>query len=288
MGRVPVESTIRDRHQEWARHGFQAGGGRPTVATYVDNIFSAGSSLKGAIAILEDFEAHLHSVWDLQIKPSSRSCLVPRGSTEAPYNLEKWPLSAEFHALGHALQDNGSTQTCWQRTSRSMWKAYFGNCASKVASKMPAGLRYTLMDRSVLPVMQHRDTRWPPTALRQMQIDTVQRKMVSSIMRLCPRAHEGPVEYVRRRNRQATTIMGQRGRWSMKHCKRVVAWNEHLHRPRNGNSWAAVLLKFRDSKWLETQRLLNSTGSESRTCTRAARGFVAMRWQDGVKIAEQR
>ena len=201
--------------------------------------------------------------------------------------MNKWPLSAEFFALGHTLQDNGSTQTCWQRTSRSMWKAYFGNCASKVASRMPEALRYTLMDRAVLPTMQHRDTRWPPTALRQMQIDTIQRKMVCSIMRLRPHAHEGPVEYVRRRNRQATTIMGQRGRWSVKHCKRVVAWDAHLQRPRNSCSWAAILLKFRDSKWLEARRLQNSAGFESRTRTRVARSFVAMRWQDGVSRAAQ-
>eukprot|EP00959_Pyramimonas_sp_CCMP1952_P334685 7008680-Pyramimonas_sp.AAC.1 len=70
MGRVPVESTIRERHQVWPRHGFQAAGCRLTVATYVDNIFSAGASLNVAINILEDFEAQLESVWDLKIKPS--------------------------------------------------------------------------------------------------------------------------------------------------------------------------------------------------------------------------
>ena len=158
MGRVPVESTIRDRHQEWARHGFQAGGHRLTVATYIDNIFSAGSSLTGAIT-LEDFAARLHSIWDFQIKPTSRSCLVPRGSMEAPCDIEKWPPSAGFFALGHTLQDSGSTQTRWQRTSRSMWNAYFGNCASKVASRMPVALRYTLVDKSELPTMQQRNTR---------------------------------------------------------------------------------------------------------------------------------
>ena len=46
-------------------------------------------------------------------------------------------------------------------------------------------------DQGVSPIMQHRDTRWPPASLRQMQTDTVQRKMVSSIMRAPPRAHEG-------------------------------------------------------------------------------------------------
>ena len=59
MGRVPVEATIRDRNHVWKRHGFQTTSQRLTVATYVDNIYSAGASLDGAITILEDFEAQL-------------------------------------------------------------------------------------------------------------------------------------------------------------------------------------------------------------------------------------
>ena len=218
----------------------------------------------------------------MKIKTSSRSCLVPRGSHEVPYDVAKWPLYTEFNALGHTLQDNGSTRACWHSTSRSMWKAYFGNCGSYVARKLVKNLRFSLMDRAVLPILQGRDTRWPPTSLRQMQVDTVQRKMVSSIIRLPPTSGEGPVEYLRRRNRQATSIMNQYGKWSTRHCKRVVAWNDHLQRPRNQHSWAATLLKYRDEDWIDQQRRDNSTGTESRTCTRAAPGFVAMRWHDGV------
>ena len=153
LGRVPVESIIRDRHGLWRRHGFRTDVDRLTVATYVDNIYSAGSSLAGAITILEDFEAQLNKEWGLQIKPASRSCIVPRGSTEFSYDSGKWPLCSEFNTLGHILQDNGSTRSCWINTSRSMWKAYFGNCCSKTARQLSAKLRYSLMDRAVLPVM---------------------------------------------------------------------------------------------------------------------------------------
>ena len=285
MGRVPVESTIRDRHFAWKRHGFKAGTHTLTVATYVDNIYSAGASLHDAIAILEDFEAHLQTHWGLRIKPSSRMCLVPRGNHELPRNDGKWPLHAEFTALGHTLQDNGSTQMCWQNTAKAMWRAFFGNCNCENARLLPTALKQSLMDRAVLPVMQHRDTRWPPTTLRQMQIDTVQRKMVCSIMRLQPYPHENPVEYLRRRNRQATETMNLQGKWTTKHCKRVVAWNDHLRRPRNDRAWAAILLKFRDEQWIEQQRRYNSVGNESRTRTRALPGFVAMRWHDGVRLA---
>ena len=100
-----------------------------------------------------------------------------------------------------------------------------------------------------------------------------------------PDPHENPVEFLRRRNRQATATMNLHGKWITKHCKRAVAWNNHLRRPRNGRAWAAALLKFRDEQWIEQQRRDNSVGHESRTRTRASPGFVAMRWHDGVRLA---
>ena len=114
---------------------------------------------------------------------------------------------------------------------------------------------------------QHRDTRWPPTALRQMQIDTTQRKMVSSIMQLAPSLAEQPIEYLRRRNRQATAVMQLRGKWSAKHCEQVCAWNQLLHRPCNHRSWPAISFRFRYAKWIDQPRRDNSAGNESRTCT---------------------
>ena len=136
--------------------------------------------------------------------------------------------------------------------------------------------------------MQYRDTRWPPTSLRQMQIDTIQRKMTSSVMRLQPEPSENPIAYLRRRHRTATSIMKEHGSWSAKHCKRVTDWSAHLNRAQNQNSWAAILLKFRDGEWIDQQRRDHSKGNLSLTNTRAAPGFVAMRWHDGVKLAAQR
>merc|ERR1719198_698842 len=119
-------------------------------------------------------------------------------------------------------------------------------------------------------------------------IDTVQRKLVSCVMKLTPSHGEDAVEYMRRRNREATALMRRVGKWSEKHCSRVIAWNDHLQRPRNCKSWPVMLLKFRDSAWIEQQRMNHSTGNESRTCTCASPGFVAMRWHDGVKLAAER
>jgi len=288
LGRVPVESTIRDKHVAWKRSGFSTTDRTLMVAAYVDNIYSAGASLDDAINILEDFAQHLQSTWGLNIKPSSRSCMTARGCHEVPVDAERWQLCSEFHVLGHILQDNGSTNACWTNTSKNMWKAYFANCKSQTARSLPLESRLPLISRAVLPVMQHRDTRWPPTREREAQIDRLQRKMVSSVMRLPFLEHEPPVDYLRRRHREATKVMRRVGFWSNQHCKRVQAWHEHLQRPRNHRSWAASLLNFRDHQWLQQQRLQNSSANESRTRTRASVGFVATRWYDGVLYAKQR
>ena len=99
LGRIPVESTISERHHTWMQWGYQTSSHTLNVCVYVDNIYSASSSLHGAVSILEDFEAHLRDRWRLRIKPSSRSCLVARGSDDVPQNPGKWPLSSNFQVL---------------------------------------------------------------------------------------------------------------------------------------------------------------------------------------------
>jgi len=271
-----------------ASSGFSTADRTLVVARYVDNIYSAGRSLDHAIDIMDHFEQHLQTTWGLSIKPSSRTCMTPRGCRQVPRDAEKWQLCSEFHVLGHVLQDNGSTNACWTNTSSNMWKAYFANCKSHTARSLPLEAKLPLISRAVLPVMQHRDTRWPPTQEREAQIDKLQRKMVSSIMRLPVLPHELPADYVRRRHREATKVMSKLGFWSDQHCKRVQAWHEHLKRPRNHRSWAASLLNFRNHEWLQQRRVQYSSANESRTCTRASAGFVATRWHDGVMYARQR
>jgi hypothetical protein len=120
LGRVLVESTLRDRHTAWRSSGFSTADRTLVVAGYVDNIYSAGRSLGHAINILDQFEQHLQTTWGLSIKPSSRACMTPRGSRQVPKDAVKWQLCSEFHVLGHILQDNGSTNACWNNTSNNM------------------------------------------------------------------------------------------------------------------------------------------------------------------------
>ena len=73
------------------------------MAPWVDNIYSAGDCLNGAISILEDFESQLATKWSMKIKASSRSCAVAAGSRDAPEHPVKWPLVKSFKVLGHIV-----------------------------------------------------------------------------------------------------------------------------------------------------------------------------------------
>ena len=231
FGRVPVESTIKENHPERKKWGFDAGSRILTVATYVDNIYSAGSSMRNAINILEDFATHLKNVWRLEIKPNSRLCCAPCGSTETPDDPGRWVQRAQFPVLVHVLSDNGATHACWTATRRAMLRAFFGNCASKSCRPLDTSTRFSLLNRAVLPILQHRDTRWPPSAQRQQDVDRLQRQMVGSILRVKPVSGEQAADYVRRRNMITSRQMNKLGKWSAKHFERVLAWESHLRRP---------------------------------------------------------
>lgn len=284
LGRIPVEATIADRALQWRQHGFQTDSSVLTVCIYIDNVFSVGRTLHGAISILEDFEFQLKQKWRLSIKSSSRGCLVPRGSLELPMNESKWPLQSSFQVLGHILENNGSTSMCWRNTRRSMWKAFFANSRKCLRPKF--GLQ--LLQRAVLPCLDFRNTRWPAHSALSLNMDRVQRQMVASILRPQMLSGESPEVFVRRRNRVSAAEARRMGSWSLRHCKRVLSWRDHLLRPANSRSWAALLYQFRGFEWLLQRRSQNSGGLlAGRTGTRIASGNVSTRWHDGIIFAEQ-
>ena len=256
LGRIPVEATISDRALHWRQHGFQAETTVLTVCAYIDNVFSVGRTLHGAISILEDFEFQLQQNWHLRIKPSSRACLVPRGSLESPMDQSKWPVHSSFRVLGHILEDNGSTTICWHNTRCSMWRAFFANCRKYLRPK----LALMLLQRAVLPCLDFRNTRWPAHADLGMKMDKLQRQMVASILRPKMIAGDTPEAFVRRRNRLSSAAARDMGSWSLRHCKRVVSWRNHLLRPANYRSWASILLNFKGFDWVMSRRAQNSGG----------------------------
>ena len=130
----------------------------------------------------------------------------------------------------------------------------FGNCAGAIAQKLAVKTRLSLLNRAVLPVLQHRDTRWPASSKRGIELNRLQRKMVASLQRLQKLPGEEPPEFVRRRNRFATLQIRESGFWSKLHCQRVLAWDAHCRRPPNSASWAPKLLEYHAAEWLSARR----------------------------------
>jgi len=281
-----------DRSNAWQRWGYKAGGNVLSVCSYVDNLFSASSSLHGAISILEDFEQQLEERWGLKIKPSSRSCMPAAGSQVQSTAL-KWPQCNSFHVLGHVLQHNGSIRNCWRRTRNLMWKSFWANPGSKLAHRLSPPQRLKLLGKTVAPQLDCRCSRWPPQPTIAGELDAMQRKMVATAMRIPKYPGEEVPSYVRRRGRAAARQCKLAGTWSQRWFKRVVDWHSHLERPRNANTWPAKTLHHNDREWLMRRRAsllpVNCSSRSSmagRTDTRSFPGCVHMRWDDGVEFGK--
>ena len=151
-------------------------------------------------------------------------------------------------------------------------------------------MRLQLLRRSVVPMMDYRNTRWPPHHQLSLEIDRLQRKMMAIMFRTPMVSGESAAEYVRRRNRLVGGKCREAGLWSVRHCQRVIFWRDHLLRPQNRDSWAVMLYEHRGFQWLLERRSAYASGRlgvlAGRTGTRLAPGNVVTRWHDGVRFAE--
>ena len=295
LGRVPVEAIASERSVHWKRWGFHFAQHTLCLSTWVDNIFSVSDSLSGAIRILEDFEDQLRKNWCMKVKDSSRSCIVADGCLDLPEDTQKWPLSSTFNVLGHTLQSSGSIRACWSNTRRCLWRAFWSNPGARTVRHLGLDSKLRLLQRAVTPALDFRCSRWPPQPQIARELDIVQRKMISSIMRI----ERGPVESIdlfhQRRGRVAAQVARDQGLWSRRWWQRAQMWDEHLARSRNSSAWSSRLRTHRDRRWFTERRanLLGNQHSQSalsvtagRTQTRTAPGKVHMRWHDGIHLAK--
>jgi len=239
--------------------------------------------------MLDDMAEHLRESWHLHIKPSSRSCLVPKGSSDVSVDPERWPQVDTMPALGHIIADDGSPMPCWRECSKKAWKAFYAN--AKKGRDGGAGLQLTLrsLQTSVASVINFRNTRWPVGKTICKQIDICQRKMIAALQRVPPYPYEDPAHYNRRRGKEAAKLAEQHGRWSNKYMQRVIDWHRHLQRHQGIHYWPSALYSYHGEDWLRNQRLIAGSTSlfAGRTGTRAQPGPVVTRWEDGYRAAEK-
>ena len=174
-----------------------------------------------------------------------------------------------------------------------MWKAFWANPGSEAAKHISIPRKLQLLTCAVQPQLAFRCSRWPPQQQIAAEVDTLQQKMIASMLRLPRVEGEEPEHYVRRRGRIARGHCQKQGFWSAQWFARAIAWDDHLARAHNANIWSAAMRDFRGKAWLMEQRAAFAPAGSSalqagRTGTRAIHGKVQMRWHDGVDYAKSR
>ena len=169
-----------------------------------------------------------------------------------------------------------------------MWRAFRRNCVAKLAD-LSVAQRHKLLDRSVKPILNFRNSRWPWTQSLADAQSKVQRRMLSYFVNV-PRLPSETIEsFHRKRMRRVAELQRCYGDWGTEHANRVLDWAEHLRRDRNSASIAAALFKWRDHEWLQSRRQDDSIGTGvGRPGTRAAPGPVPKRWDEALIEARLR
>jgi hypothetical protein len=170
-----------------------------------------------------------------------------------------------------------------------MWRSFYGNFGKSMRDA-PLKTKLRVLDRNVLPIASCRMSRWPYQVNAANRINRTQNKLISMLLGLRFRPGEDFAAFALRRNREASRVAATCDRWSEVWRKRVINWNSHLGRDRNGRSWAVKTLHYHGKTWLQHQRFLHSVGQwcslfPGRTGTRAMPGIVHKRRHDGVDTA---
>lgn len=226
----------------------------------------------------------------MSFKPSSLAILPCQGGCTAEEGRRipsRWPISCSFRALGHTLQNDGSVRACWLNTKSQMWRSFFANSVSAAARGLPLNSKLKLLDSATAGILRARYARWPPQMQLAREINSVQRRMIASIMRTQRKPSDIAQTFSTRRFKEAALVMNNRGHWSRQWCQAALNFDDHILRNHIGSPWTHPLRTFRDSQWLQSQRLIQQASSvlSGATGTRVARGHVFQRWENGTRFA---
>ena len=280
--RVPVEHLCRERAAHWKDWGFPCPSGTLTLSTYVDNVYAAGKSCYAVSAILDDASSFLSVQWGLEFKQCSQMVMAPSNALDLDVtDSRRWPVVDEMEVLGHLLQCDSGIESCFQRTVEKAWRAFFCNCASRDASRLPSSLRILLLKRSVEPILRFRWTRWPFRKDHADRLNGLQRQMLNIISGVRPMRDDSAEEFVRRRAKIVRSMQGSMGYWGEKWAVALGLWKVHIQRPRNQHCWPAIIFSLRSPEELALRRCNNS----GRPLVRQSAGFIQRRWAESLVIA---
>ena len=158
-----------------------------------------------------------------------------------------------------------------------LWKS---QASLKKSSK---SVKMRFMRTSVTSICKFRWPRWPYTCTLANKLDACQRRLLYSLFPITRNAEEDIYDFFSRRHCAAARLANSSGKWSSLWAQDVLSWHDHVHRKHDPNVWSHHILSWRGNDWLNLQRLWHSAIGESRTRTRAGRGPVYRRWDEGVE-----
>ena len=166
----------------------------------------------------------------------------------------------------------------------ALWRCLYGNMsAGLAASSTKAKKRF--LQSSISSIPSFRWARWPYQDTYKTSLDSIQRHMIGILMGWRP-APEEPFETFRqRRHRLSGSLAAKHGKWSNSWANKPKSWGDHVHRNHDTATWSFEILNYHGADWLQQQPVPSSGVAESRTDTRAYRGKVHRRWQEGHEKA---
>ena len=93
--------------------------------------------------------------------------------------------------------------------------------------------------------------------------------------------HEPLDVFIRHRALKIAHVVKSEWDWGLQHAHRVVAFAEHLRRPLDASSLAALLFKWHDAEWLKARRH-EGVGGSNRPGVRLFSGHVQRRWDEAL------
>ena len=161
-----------------------------------------------------------------------------------------------------------------------MWRAFWANAGHASLKKAPLKATLALLNRATLPVADLHFVYWPFTTSRALQLDRVQRKMLASLANLRPNSSDTTDTFWNRRRKHAAQLQDTMGSWSRRWAKRVVKWDQHLHRAKT-SFLPSQLVKIRNAEELQQRRW-----RWNRPCVRAAPGAINTRFSESILTAK--
>ena len=154
----------------------------------------------------------------------------------------------------------------------------------------------TLLLRCVWSSFAWNLPRWPYQKTIAVEMDSLQAKMIATIINFSKKPCLSLHEWWCQRHRLARQVAARLGLWSIAWAKRICDWRDHVGRSGGYAPIMHGLLDLRGRDWLLARRAawVPSEGSgdsrlslrAGRTGTRAQGGRPQPRWDEGSQLAE--